>query len=62
VLDECHISDTVEVIVDNAEITLRPGKRPREGWAKAARRIHENNEDRLFIDDMLDLNLDEWVW
>ncbi len=58
VLDECHISDTVEAIVDNGQITLRPEKKPREGWAAAARKIHEKGEDRLLIDDMPD----EWVW
>jgi antitoxin MazE len=62
VLEECEIGDRVVAIVDHGEITLRPEKKSREGWAEAARKVHENGEDELLIDDKTDLSLDEWVW
>jgi antitoxin MazE len=62
VLEECHITDSVSAVIDHGEITLKPERKPREGWAKEAKDMHARGEDKLLIDDLMDLNLKEWEW
>jgi hypothetical protein len=44
------------------EITLKPERKPRQGWAEAAKKLHQQKEDKLLIDDTLDLHPEEWEW
>ncbi|MDQ6961537.1 MAG: AbrB/MazE/SpoVT family DNA-binding domain-containing protein, partial [Mariprofundaceae bacterium] len=60
ILDQCQVSDVLELTVQDNEIVLRPiHKKPREGWAKAAKHCHELGDDALLITDVLD---DDEVW
>lgn len=35
---------------------------PRKEWEEAFKKMHENGDDQLLIDDVLeDENLDEWI-
>ena len=62
ILDELHIYDIVEMIIDKEknEIILKPLKKVREGWDEAFKKMHENHDDRLLIDDSTDLT--DWEW
>jgi antitoxin MazE len=62
ILEECHITSSVIASVENGEITLKPEQKPRQGWADAAKKAHQQKEDRLLIDDTLDLHQEEWEW
>jgi antitoxin MazE len=58
-LKECHIETTAELIIKNEEIIIRPAKRnPRENWDKAFKLMHQLEEDKLLIEDNLDM--EEW--
>ena len=35
-------------------------KEPRQGWAEACKRMHANQDDKLLIDDHLDLDFENW--
>jgi antitoxin MazE len=60
-LDKYNIQDTVEVILEKGQIVLKPLSRPRKGWEKAFRKMAENGDDRLLINDVFDdENLEEW--
>ncbi len=60
-LDKYNIQDTVEVILEKGQIVIKPLSRPRKGWEKAFKRMSENGDDRLLINDVFeDENLDEW--
>ena len=60
-LDKYNIQDTVEVILEKEQIVIKPLSRPRKGWEKAFKRMSENGDDRLLINDVFeDENLDEW--
>jgi mRNA-degrading endonuclease toxin of MazEF toxin-antitoxin module/antitoxin component of MazEF toxin-antitoxin module len=59
ILEECNITSSVIASVGNGEITLKPERRPRQGWAEAAKRLHQQKEDKLLIDYTLDLSPDE---
>jgi antitoxin MazE len=55
VLEECKIGDEVEVEVEDQTIIIKPVKhKPRKNWEKAFQKMHEQNEDRLILDDLLD--------
>jgi len=60
-LDKYNIQDTVEVILEKGQIVIKPLSRPRKGWEKAFKKMAENSDDRLLINDVFeDENLEEW--
>lgn len=60
-LDKYNIRDTVEVILEKGQIVIKPLSRPRRGWEKAFKRMSENGDDRLLINDIFDdEDLEEW--
>ena len=60
-LDKYKIQDTVEVILEKGQIVIKPLSRPRKGWEKAFKKMAENGDDRLLINDVFeDENLEEW--
>ena len=62
VLDRYNIKDKVEVILEQGQIVLRPINTPRKGWDEAFKKMHENQDDQLLMDDVFeDENFDEWT-
>ena len=62
VLDRYNIKDKVEVILEQGQIVLRPINIPRKGWDEAFKKMHENQDDQLLMDDVFeDENFDEWT-
>jgi antitoxin MazE len=60
-LDKYNIQDTVEVILEKGQIVIKPLSRPRKGWEKAFKKMAENGDDRLLINDVFDdESLEEW--
>lgn len=60
-LDKYNIQDTVEVILEKGQIVIKPLSRPRKGWENAFKKMAENGDDRLLINDVFDdENLEEW--
>ncbi|MDD2853508.1 MAG: AbrB/MazE/SpoVT family DNA-binding domain-containing protein [Desulfuromonadaceae bacterium] len=60
-LRQYNIKEEVELLPGIDEIVLRPvSRKPREGWDMAFAMLHERGEDRLILDDSLDL--EEWEW
>jgi antitoxin MazE len=62
-LEEAQLSDEVELEAEPGCIVIRGGKRPRAGWANAARKMRERNEDSL-LDPTTPTLFDEkeWKW
>jgi antitoxin MazE len=63
VIAEAQLHDEVELHAEPGRIVIRSAKRPREGWADAARLMRERGEDRL-IDESTSTRFDdkEWKW
>ena len=62
ILDKYHITDSVELILEKGYMILKPKSNPRAGWEKSFKKMHENGDDRLLIDDVFgDENFDEWI-
>ena len=62
-LEEAQLSDEVEIEAEPGRIVIRRGNKPRAGWAAAARRMRERDEDRL-LDPTTSTHFDEseWEW
>ena len=61
-LEKYDIKDTVEVILEKGYIIIRPKSLPRKGWEKAFKKMHENNDDKPLMADVLeDENFEEWI-
>lgn len=52
ILDRYNITDKVEVILEAGQIVLRPVSVPRSGWNEAFRKMRENGDDALLLDDV----------
>ena len=61
ILEKYNIKDKVELILEKGQIILKPVEQPRKGWDKAFRKMHENGDDQLLMDDVFgDESFDEW--
>lgn len=61
ILEKYNIQDKIEIILENDYIILKPQAEPRKNWEKAFKKMHENGDDQLLIDDVFeDENFDEW--
>lgn len=62
ILEKYNITDTLELILEKGYIILKPKSAPRNGWEKEFRKMHENSDDKLLIDDLFtDENMEEWT-
>lgn len=60
ILEKYNISDKIELILEKGYIILKPKAEPRKGWEKAFKKMHENGDDQLLMDDVFDdENLEE---
>ncbi len=59
--DPYNIKDKVELIFEKGQIILRPVNQPGKGWDKSFKKMHENQQDNLLMDDVFeDENFEEW--
>ena len=63
VLDQCQIEDKLEMEISDNTIILKPVRnKPRQKWPEKFKAMHESGDDKLIIDDGLDLNDRDWKW
>lgn len=61
ILERYNIKDKVELILEKGHIIIKPVEQPRKGWDKAFRKMHENGDDQLLLDDVFgEERFDEW--
>ena len=63
ILEQCHLTDEVELDVRNEQIVIRSSRKPRQNWGKAFQRMAAEGDDQL-IDETLPTSWDkdEWKW
>jgi antitoxin MazE len=63
VIEEAGLTDEVEVRVRGGAVVIRPIIQARSGWAEAARRARQQDDDRL-LDEPTKTRFDdeEWEW
>ncbi|MCI5192229.1 MAG: AbrB/MazE/SpoVT family DNA-binding domain-containing protein [Candidatus Electrothrix sp. AU1_5] len=64
ILEQTGIMDDVEIEVEKNQIIIRPVKNAREGWDAAFKKMSEQGDDELLIDDSIAnaWDEDEWQW
>jgi len=63
ILEQCNIKKEVELEVkDNIIIIKSLKKEVRKDWEDAFKKMHDLKEDRLLIDDNIDLDMENWEW
>ena len=63
VLEQCHLKDSVELLVEGNVLTVRPIHAPRSGWSEAFSDMARNNDDKpLDVDTGLATEWDESEW
>lgn len=61
ILEKYNIQDKIELILEKGFIVLKAKAEPRENWEKAFKKMQENGDDKLLIDDVFeDENFEEW--
>jgi antitoxin MazE len=62
-LDQARLPDEVELRAEPGRLIVRGRRRPRAGWAEAARAMHERRHDELLdAPTMTRFDRDEWTW
>jgi len=63
VLNQCQIESKVDMLVENGRIILIPVKKQaRVGWIKKFEKMTKSNDDKMIIDDNIDLDSGDWEW
>lgn len=61
-IDKYNIKDKVELILEKGYIILKPISEPRKGWDSAFKKMNEEGDDQLLLNDVFDdENLEEWI-
>ena len=61
ILEKYNIQDKVEIILEKGQIIIRPLATPRKNLDHQFRKMTENGDDQLLMDDVFeDESLDEW--
>jgi len=62
ILKDMNIENQIEILInDNKdEIILKPVHKIREGWVDSFKKMNSVSDDKLLIDDSLDLK--DWEW
>jgi antitoxin MazE len=61
ILEKYSIQDSLEIILEEDYIVLKPSTQAREGWDQAFQKMNEEGDDQLLLPDLFeDENLEEW--
>ncbi len=62
ILEKYNIKDKVELILEKGQIIIRPINSPRKNWEKEFKKMSENGDDKLLMNDVFDEeSLEEWI-
>lgn len=62
ILEKYNIKDKIELILEKGQIIIKPITSPRKNWEKEFKKMNENGDDRLLMNDVFnDENLEEWI-
>ncbi len=61
ILEKYNIKDKVVLILEKEQIVLKPIDTPRRDWEQAFKKMSQNGDDTMLIDDVFeDENIDKW--
>ncbi len=53
ILKECNINDVVSLYVKEGKVIIEPIESPRKNWNQEFIKMHQNNDDKLIIDNSI---------
>lgn len=53
-IEKYDFKDSVELILDEDFLIIKPIANPRNNWEKAFKEMHENGDDKLIIQDIFE--------
>ncbi len=60
-LEKYNIRDKVELILEKGRIIIKPITKPRKDWGNAFKKMHENGDDKLLVNDVFEEEIpEEW--
>lgn len=60
-IEKYNITDTIEMILENGYIVLKPSKAPRKNWENSFKQMHDNGDDTSLMSDVFeDESFEEW--
>ena len=64
ILDQYHINDEVELETKEDCVIIKSSHTARDGWEMAFKKMYENQDDVLLMDDGITNEFDEeeWEW
>lgn len=65
ILEQCRLSETVELDVEKDRLVIRPARKPRSGWEEAFRLMAQRGDDALLDRESLTStrwDRAEWEW
>ncbi len=64
ILEQAHITDEVDLIVEHDRIVLRPINNPRSGWVEQFQKMSKRGDDVLLAADshLSEWDKEEWEW
>lgn len=65
ILNQCRITDAIELKIQGNQLLLRPATGPRAGWDDAFRRMRVHGDDQLLDQDAggaTRWDRSEWQW
>jgi antitoxin MazE len=62
IIEECGLSERVELRVEGNSVIITPARTPREGWDAAFAQMSERGDDALLLTDDLKNEFDETEW
>jgi antitoxin MazE len=63
ILKQLNIEEKVELKVLDKEIVIKPViKKPREGWYEKFVKMHQEEDDRMIINDLDEQEDFQWEW
>lgn len=63
ILEQCHIESEIVLHIQDGKIILEPRRtKPREGWEYAFKQMAENGDDSSYIDENIDIDMEDWQW
>lgn len=53
-IEKYDFKDSVEIILEEDFLMIKPIANPRKNWEKAFKEMHENGDDKLIIQDIFE--------
>jgi antitoxin MazE len=61
IIEKYNIKDTLELILENGYMILKPKSEPRKDWEKAFEKMHASGDDKMLMNDVfVDEDFEEW--